>query len=172
MSHLHPLALVYARGWAANSVNKRVRLQAQLEGARSEISQLKEELRIKDARMGKIDPLRRPHYPPIYRMAILEVKAARGWSQAETARRFLVMPSTIASWLGEKNPSALVQVREPGNRFPDLVRYIVRRLKILCPTMGKKGIAQILSRAGLRLAVTTVGRIIEERPGTFRMRGQ
>ena len=129
------LALVYARGWAANSLNMRVRLQAQLEGARTEISQLKEELRIKDARMGKIDPLRRPHYPPIYRMAILEVKAARGWSQAETARPFLVMPSTIASWLerlGEKNPSALVQVREPVNRFPDFVRYIVRRLKILC----------------------------------------
>jgi len=38
-------------------------------------------------------------YRPIERMAILEVKAARGWSQAETARRFLVKPTTIASWL-------------------------------------------------------------------------
>ena len=34
------------------------------------------------------------------------------------------------------------------NRFPDFVRYIVRRLKVLCPTMGKVKIAQVLCRAG------------------------
>jgi putative transposase len=49
------------------------------------------------------------------------------------------------------------------NRLPDFVRYIVKRLKALCPTMGKKRIAQTLSRAGLRLGVATVGRIRRER---------
>ena len=51
----------------------------------------------------------------------------------------------------------------PVNRLPDLVRYIVRRLKTLCPTMGKKRIAQTLARAGLELGVTTVGRMLKER---------
>jgi transposase InsO family protein len=42
-------------------------------------------------------------------MAILEVKAARGWSLAQTAQAFLVTPATIASWmkrLDEDGPSA------------------------------------------------------------------
>jgi len=33
---------------------------------------------------------RRPNYPAIERLAILELRAACGWSQAETARRLLV----------------------------------------------------------------------------------
>ena len=46
------------------------------------------------------------------------------------------------------------------NKFPDLVRYIVRRLKLLCPRLGKVKIAEILCRAGLHLAPTTVGRFL------------
>ena len=42
------------------------------------------------------------------------------------------------------------------------MRYIVKRLKVLCPSMGKKRIAQTLSRAGLALGVNTVGRILKE----------
>jgi transposase InsO family protein len=48
------------------------------------------------------------------------------------------------------------------NKFPDFVRYIVQRLKTLCPTMGKVKIAQTLSRAGLHLGSSTVGRILKE----------
>jgi len=39
---------------------------------------------------------------------------------------------------------------------------LVRRLKILCPTLGKVKIAQILARAGLHLAPTTVRRMLRE----------
>ena len=95
---------------------------------------LREELRIKDVRLAKIDPRRRPYYPPTERMAILELKAARGWSLAQTARTFLVEPETIAAWgkrVDEDGSSALVQLRQPVNRFPDFVRYIVQRLKVL-----------------------------------------
>ena len=53
------LSIIYARGWAANSRNMRVRLQAELEQARSEIEKLKEELRIKDTRMASLDPQER-----------------------------------------------------------------------------------------------------------------
>ena len=113
--------------------------------------------------MARIDPRRRPHYCPTDRMAILELKAARGWSQAGTARALLVQPLTIASWLqriDEEGPNALVQIRRPVNRFPDFLHHVVQRLKTLCPTLGKRKIAQVLARAGLHLGSTTVQRMI------------
>lgn len=64
-------ATVYTRSWAAESANSRVRLKAELDRANQEIALLREERRIKDARMAEIDPHRRPHYPPVKRMAIL-----------------------------------------------------------------------------------------------------
>ena len=160
------VAIVHARSIVVNSPDARTRLTGDLQGALDEITLLEEELRIKDARMAMIDPHRRPYYRPIERMAILELKAARGWSQAETARRFLVKSTTIASWLkriDESAPAPLVQLREPVNKFPALVRYLVRRLKVLFPSMGRKRIAQTLSRAGLRLSASTVGRMLKDR---------
>jgi transposase InsO family protein len=96
---------------------------------------------------------------------ILELRAARGWSLAQTARTFLVSPLTIAPWMGrldEEGPDALVRLPEPVNRFPDFVRDLVRRFKILCPTLGKVKIAQILARAGLHLGPTTVRRMVQQ----------
>lgn len=58
----------------------------------------------------------------------------------------------------------MLQTAEPVNKYPDFVRYIVQRLEVLCPTMGKKRIAQTLARAGLYLEVTTVGRMMKEEP--------
>ena len=69
-----------------------------------EIHLLREELRIKDARVAKIDPRRRPYYPPTERMAILELKAARGWSLARAARIFLIDTQTITAWLNSPSP--------------------------------------------------------------------
>ena len=71
-------ALVSARGWAANSINARVRLAADEDQLKQDNQLLREELRIKDTRLAKIEPRRRPHYSPTERMAILELKAARG----------------------------------------------------------------------------------------------
>jgi len=158
-------SLTFARSVAANSINARIRLKAENSRLRQEIAILIEEARIKDSRMDRIPAQRRPHYPPIERMAILELRAARGWSLSQTANRFLVTPATIASWmqrLDEEGPEALVQVRDPVNRFPDFVRYIVCRLKVPCPTMGKVKIAQVLCRAGLHLGSATVGRMLQE----------
>ena len=64
----------------------------------------------------------------------------------------------------EKGLDALVQLREPVNKFPDFVRYVVQRLKALCPTMGKVKMAETLARAGLHLGPTTIGRILKETP--------
>ena len=160
-------AAVYTRSGAVDSVNGHVRRRAEFDRATCEISLLREEIRIKDARMASIDPHRRPHYPPTERMAILQLRAARGWSLQQTARGFHVTAATIASWIkriDDEGPNALVQLREPVKRFPDFVRYIIQRLKTLCPSMGKVKIAEMLARAGLHLGVTTVGRILKERP--------
>jgi len=142
-----------------------LRQQTEEDRLRQEVQLLREENRIKDSRMEQIEAHRRPHYPPTERLAILELRAARGWSLALTARTFLVSPLTIASWMGrldEEGPDALVRLPGPVNKFPDFVSYLVRRLKILCPTLGKVKIAQFLARAGLHLGSTTVHRMQQD----------
>src|SRR5206468_5787202 len=73
-------SLTQARSVAANSLNARIRLQEEINRLRQEILLLREESRIKDSRMEQIPAHRRPHYPPIERLAILEHRAARSWS--------------------------------------------------------------------------------------------
>ena len=152
---------------AENHFDARTRLQATNDRLQRHVALLLEELRIKDARMERLPAQRRPHYPAIERLAILELRAARGWSQAETARRLLVTPLTVATWtnrLDDEGPDALVQVREPVNRFPELVSYLVRRLRALCPGMGSRRIASVFARAGLHLGATTVRRMLRPTP--------
>ena len=48
--------------------------------------------------------------------------------------------------LDENGAAALIQLPVPVNRFPDLVRYAVQRLQALCPTLGKKKLAEVLAR--------------------------
>jgi len=64
--------------------------------------------------------------------------------------------------LDEQGPDALVRLPEPVNRFPDFVAYLVKRLRVLCPTLGKVKIAQILARAGLHLGSSTVRRMLHD----------
>ncbi len=151
---LHVIALaqyatVYTRSWAASSVNARVRLKSENDRLRQEVMLLNEEIRITNARMLRIAPHKRPHYAPTERMAILELRAARGWSQQQTADTFQLTAATIASWkkrIDEEGPDALVQIPEPVNKFPEFVRYAVQRLKALWPQMGQLKIAQTLAR--------------------------
>jgi putative transposase len=160
-------ATIYTRSWAANSCNARVRLQVQNDQLQQEVALVRAEIRLKDARMTCLAPARRPHYPPAERLEILQLRAARGWSLQQTADTFLVTAATMASWmkrLEESGPAALVQLRSPVNKFPDFVRYAVQQLQALCPSMGKKKLAEILARAGLHLGTTTIGRIRKEQP--------
>jgi putative transposase len=164
---LAQFAMAYTRGWAANSINARIRLKGRVAQLEQMGTCLTEQMRIKDARLQRIDPQKRPHYLPVERMAILELRAAQNWSLKLTAKAFLVTRATIRSWLArieEGGPDALVQLARPVNRFSDCIRYLVQRLKTLCPLMGKKKMADVLARAGLHLGVTTVGRILKEKP--------
>jgi hypothetical protein len=139
MSLAH-FALVTTRSWASNSCNQRVRLATRADQLEHQIRLLREESRIKDARLARIPPSQRPHYLPTERLAILQLRAARGWSLAQTARVFHLTTPTIASWmkrLDEEGPQALLQTQTPVNKFPDFVRVLVQRLHLLCPRLGK-----------------------------------
>jgi hypothetical protein len=122
---LAQFALAQTRGWAANSPNARIRLAAENERLKTELALRMEQDRIKDARMASIPPHQRPHYPPAERLAILELKAARNWSLAQTARVFLVTSATISCWLrrlDEDGPDALVR-GSPGAKVSIEVRF-------------------------------------------------
>ena len=108
---------------AALSKNRQVRLQAQIDRLSQESALLQEELRIKDARMERVPPHRRPHYVPLERMAILELRAARGWSARQAADRFHVAATTLGSWkarIDEHGPNALLQIPVPVYWSSDL----------------------------------------------------
>jgi putative transposase len=160
-------ALAYTRSWAANSPNERIRLAAEAGQLEQEVALLREEIRIKDARTASIPAARRTHYGPTERLAILALRAARGWSIAQTACVFQVTEATIAAWdkrLDEGGPNPLLRTPAPVNKYPEFVRAIVQRLQTLGGHLGKVKIAQVLARAGLHLAASTVGRIRKEPP--------
>jgi hypothetical protein len=56
-------AILSASGWAADALNPRARQAAENERLTNDAALLREELRIKDTRIAKIDPRRRP-VPP------------------------------------------------------------------------------------------------------------
>ncbi len=51
-------ATAYTRSWAVDSMNGRVRLKAENDRQGQEIVLLREEIRIKDARMAQLNPVR------------------------------------------------------------------------------------------------------------------
>ncbi len=107
-------SLTCARGRAANRHRTCIWLCSENNRLRQEVNLMREEMRLKDGRMERIPAQRRPYYHPTERLAILELRAARGWSLAQTADRMLVTPATVASWMGrldEEGPGALMQLR-------------------------------------------------------------
>jgi hypothetical protein len=79
LAAIHSVALAhrattYSRRVAINSSIERVRLAGELDGVQYENALLEEEIRIKDARMAKLPPRKRPQYSPQERTVILELK--------------------------------------------------------------------------------------------------
>ena len=125
MWHVIPLAkyaAVYTCSWAADSPNARVRA----EGVRSQedASRLREELRIKDARMTRIPSQRRPFYTPTERLSILEMRAARGWSVEQTANTFLVTAATVSSGMKrvDEDGSEAIDIPDPPRVPSEIAR--------------------------------------------------
>lgn len=119
----------------------------------TEVAMLREELRIVSSRMARIEPHRRSQYAPVERMAIMELRAMRGWSTAETARHFFVSDDTIRSWLRRADDGSLLKTATPINRVPDFVRHAVQQIKQFCPSLGKVKTAETLARAGIHILI-------------------
>jgi putative transposase len=139
-------------------------LHARIHRLESELAMTREEVRIKDARMKRIAPHRRPQYTTVERMAILQLRAMRGWNKTETARHFFVSDDTVRAWLRRADDDSLVDTHTAVNRFPDFVRYAIQQIKLFCPTLGKAKIADTLARAGIHIGKTTVQRVLKEKP--------
>ena len=157
------------RGEAAKQTDPATRSGAKLDQYEEEIMLLLEEIRIKDTRWDPIPAHQRPRYTPIERLAILEHRAARGWSLAQTATRFYVTAETISSWqrrIDEEGSESLVKLPQPVNKFPEAVSYLVQRLKVLCPALGKRKIAAKLTRAGLHLSAFNRGSNVGQAAGS------
>lgn len=76
---LADLAFTRTLSRAVDSLNPRLRLQAESERLGPENSLLREEIRIKDARMEQIEPHRRPYDPHKAHLAILALRARPRW---------------------------------------------------------------------------------------------
>jgi hypothetical protein len=72
------VAAVALRSRGGHGDDARMRFQADNDRLAQEVALLAEELWIKDARMERVPTPRRPHYPPVERLAILELRPARG----------------------------------------------------------------------------------------------
>jgi transposase len=163
--------LACAEAHVARRKRRASRLRAENDRLRQELKLVREELRIKDARMSRLTPQKRPHYQATERMAILQLRAARGWSVAQAAATFYVTPLTITDWmprLETDGTKRFVALSQPVNKFPDFVRQAVQNIKAICPRLGKRKIAEMLARAGLHLGATTVRRMLREFPSPER----
>ena len=88
---------------------------ARIHQLESEVAMLREELRINGSRMQRVAPHRRPQYTTVERMAILQLRAMRGWNKAETGRHFFVSDDTIRAWLRRADD---IQHRTSNGRVP------------------------------------------------------
>ncbi len=89
---------------------------ARIHQLESEVAMLREELRINGARMQRVPPHRRPQDTAVERMAILQLRATRGWNKAETSRRFSISDDTIRASPRRADDDSLVDSHTPVNR--------------------------------------------------------
>jgi len=131
-------AAVYTRSWAADCPKVRVRLRSERDRLQEDNALLREELRIKDSRMASIPAHQRPFYRPSKRLAILELKAARGWSLEQTAKIFFVCPKTIASWMKRVDEEGTGPDPRSGQQVPGLRPLCRATNSNLVPHAGEK----------------------------------
>jgi len=117
-------AIAYTRAWAVDSTNTRLSLKAKLDRANQEIALLREELRIKDARMKHLPPHQRPHYPRsnVWRFSNSKQPAIGRWPK-QLGRSSLPRPPFPAGCAGsmKKAPMRWCNCSSPSIAFPNLL---------------------------------------------------
>lgn len=159
------LAILNARNWPMGSECDGLRLRAENDRLKSEVTLLERELVIKDARFHRLPPKKRPEYLPSERLEIILIKTIRGLNNTQLAKRFQVTVQTVRRWLkGVHKGNNLVTLPVKATRYPDYLRLVIQQLKMYCPLLGRFKIADILARAGLHISASTVRRIVNEPP--------
>ncbi len=171
-SHLFGLALASALGKLRESGATAARLFERAEESALLLRMTREAAAILGARWDKVPERHRPHYVPEQRFRILRIRSFLGLSQRETAEMFRVATDTITRWEMETTsadgeaprpaPRPLVAPNPPVRRFADVVRAVVKTME-LAGFGGNDLIARTLARAGWKLSVRTVGRILKGR---------
>jgi len=157
------IAMLHAGNWPSEC--DELNLRATYDRLRTENLLLRREIAIKDARMNRILPKKRPNYTSGERLEILILKAALGLSNVKLADRFNITAATIQNWFRRmRDGDPFISMPEKVTRYPDYLRYIIQQLKAMCPMLCKDKIADCLARTGLHLSASTAGRIINEPP--------
>ncbi len=104
--------------------------------ALSEVELLRRELSILPAQRESMPPHRRPDYQPEQRLAILQLRRLRDWNIHKTAKRFVLHPNTLRSWIkaaeGRGN-SRLFTGAIVWNKIDDAVRWASHEPRRPCP---------------------------------------
>jgi putative transposase len=156
-----------ARVRLASAASPVLRLLVQRDYAISEIELYRRELNILRSQRMELPPHRRPDYRPEQRLAILQLRHLRGWSIGKTARRLVVHPNTIRSWIKAVEGHGNARVLSGAivwNRIDDAVRWAAHELRRLCPEVkfGSRTIARHLVRAGIAMSRSSVQRVLRE----------
>ena len=65
--------------------------------------------------------------------------------------------------LDERGERAFLDTSVPVNTYPQFVRYMVKRLKTLCPTFGKRKLADSLCWGGMNMSASTALRCVKSK---------
>jgi len=76
----------------------------------------------------------------------------------------MINPGTISSWMRRVDDDDFFKEQTPVNKYPDALKLLVQKFKVLVPVFGKKKIAAFFLRAGLDLSAASVGRFIKDLP--------
>jgi transposase InsO family protein len=161
--------LLVARWWGLGLATARRAAgarDAELDAWRERALRAESESELLRARLRRMEPKARSRYTPWQRLAILWHGARHGLSARALARIFVVAPGTIARWLEGVRDGArrLVRGREPVNKLAGLIREVVARIKMECPSFGSRKIAGCLARLGLAGSRASVQRILRRPP--------
>lgn len=151
--------------WCASTATRRP-LTVEVAVLKERLARAHAENDLLRARLGRIEPRRRPHYRPWERLDILWHQARYRLSLDATARAFMVSVQSLLNWAKDAAQAEhqLVDGRTAIKRPSDLVAALVLRLKREWPRWGTRRVAGVLAKLGLAASRSTVQRILR-RPG-------
>jgi len=142
-------------------------MMIQRDHALAETELLRREIAILRGQRQDTRSHQRSAYSPEQHFAIVQLKRLRGWTLAETARRFVVHENTLRRWIHaiEGNGNArLLAGAVVWNKIDDAIHWAVHELQRLCPEpeFGTRSIARQLVKAAVRISRSSVQRILRE----------